>query len=216
MPPLPALTQLCIALFYIDEHHQRPCHAELARSAVNEMPHLSSRPVNMSTKTAEGFDTLPIFGNDQTLCTDLNSEKKAHEPDAALPILDRSEEERVNTISHTFPVISTYKAIVLVGLVMISSMMQVASGIGVSITIADIGHELKIPSGQLQWVASAGSLATACTLLVSGKLADMYGHKPVFVIGCTLGGAMFLGMGLARDKYQLFVFRALGGVAFSG
>ncbi|KAJ9096309.1 hypothetical protein QFC20_006447 [Naganishia adeliensis] len=141
-------------------------------------------------------------------------DKKQDEQDVAIPTLDRVETAGADTT--LFPVISTYKAVILVALVTASSMMQVASGIGVSITIADIGHDLKIPSGQLQWVASAGSLGTACTLLVCGKLADMYGHKPVFVIGCTLGGAMFLGMGLARDKYSLFVFRALGGVAFSG
>lgn len=141
-------------------------------------------------------------------------DKKQDQQDVAIATLDRVETAGADTT--LFPVISTYKAVVLVALVMCASMMGVASGIGVSITIADIGHDLKIPSGQLQWVTSAGSLATACTLLVCGKLADMYGHKPVFVIGCTLGGAMFLGMGLARDKYLLFVFRALGGVAFSG
>ncbi|KAJ9095052.1 hypothetical protein QFC19_007732 [Naganishia cerealis] len=131
----------------------------------------------------------------------VHNEKKQYEQDVAIPTLGRVNEAGSTTV---FPVITTYKAIILVTLVMVSAMMQVASGIGVSITIADIGHDLKIPSGQLQWVASAGSLATACTLLVSGKLADMYGHKPVFVIGCTLGGAMFLGMGLAQNKYQLF------------
>lgn len=149
-----------------------------------------------------------------------------------VPTLDRIEdakelegvaEEMVPTLGlvkeepeTVFPPISTWKAVILVGLTLLSAMMQVMSGIGTSITIADIGSELVIPSGQLQWVASAGSLATACTLLVMGKLADMYGHKPVFVIGCTIGGAMFLGMGLAREKYSFFVFRALGGVAFAG
>jgi MFS family permease len=44
----------------------------------------------------------------------------------------------------------------------------------------------------------------------------MYGHKPVFSIGSAIGGAMFLGMGLAQNKIQLFIFRALAGVAYSG
>lgn len=150
----------------------------------------------------------------QTLQGDVE-EKKQHDQDAVVPTLDRLENVDGDS-TKVFPVISTYKAVILIALVMVSAMMQVASGIGVSITIADIGHDLKIPSGQLQWVASAGSLATACTLLFSGKLADMYGHKPVFAIGSILGGVMFLGMGLASNKYQLFIFRALGGVAFSG
>lgn len=169
----------------------------------------------MSTTRADPIAAVPA----EDVTKDLDQEdgeKKQYEPESALPVLDHVQEAGADAPVIAFPIISTYKAIVLVGLVMISAMMQVASGIGVSITIADIGHDLKIPSGQLQWVASAGSLATACTLLVSGKLADMYGHKSMFVIGCTLGGAFFLGMGLARDKYQLFVFRALGGVAFSG
>ena len=124
--------------------------------------------------------------------------------------------EDQSNVAHKFPEITTVRSIALVALVMTSALMQVASGIGGSITIADIGQELKIPSGQLQWVASSGSLATACTLLLSGKICDMYGHKPVFSIGSAIGGAMFLGMGLARNKYQLFIFRALAGVAFSG
>jgi len=174
----------------------------------------------MSATSPIPVATLPA-GHIEHHLDQEDSEKKTlddkhNEPDAALPVLDRVQETEADAPTLFFPVISTYKAIVLVGLVMVSAMMQVASGIGISITIADIGHDLKIPSGQLQWVASAGSLATACTLLVSGKLADMYGHKSVFVIGCTLGGAFFMGMGLARDKYQLFVFRALGGIAFSG
>jgi hypothetical protein len=174
----------------------------------------------MSATLPNPIATVPAEHIEQNLDQEDSEKKtpnpKQHEIEAALPVLGRVQDAEADAPTIVFPIISTYKAIVLVGLVMISAMMQVASGIGVSITIADIGHDLKIPSGQLQWVASAGSLATACTLLVSGKLADMYGHKSVFVIGCTLGGAFFLGMGLARDKYQLFIFRALGGVAFSG
>lgn len=167
-----------------------------------------------ATKVSSPVATVTSEKEEQSLEEVDVDTKKQDERDVAIPTLNRVETASDDTT--VFPMISTYKAIILVTLVMVAAMMQVASGIGISITIADIGDDLKIPSGQLQWVASAGSLATACTLLVSGKLADMYGHKPVFVIGCTIGAAMFLGMGLARDKYQLFVFRALGGVAFSG
>lgn len=45
--------------------------------------------------------------------------------------------------THTYPEISTMRSIALVALVMTSSLMQVASGIGGSITIADIGTDLR-------------------------------------------------------------------------
>lgn len=172
---------------------------------------MSSIPTSSPVATVTIEKGVPGLENE----AEIDSlEKKQDAQEVAIPTLDRMQDPA--DVPHVFPPISTFKAVILVGLVMVSAMMQVASGIGVSITIADIGRDLKIPSGQLQWVPSAGTLATACTLLFSGKLADMYGHKSVFVIGCTLGGAMFLGMGLASNKYQLFIFRALGGIAFSG
>lgn len=117
--------------------------------------------------------------------------------------------------TRVYPDISTVRSILLVTMVMLSTVMQVASGMGVSITITEIGRDLDIAAGQLQWIGTAGSLATACTLLISGRLSDMYGHKPVFLIGNGIGGAMFLAQGLAKTKYEFFIFRALGGVAFS-
>ncbi len=116
---------------------------------------------------------------------------------------------------HDFPAISTPRAIILVALVMISSMLQVSTGIGVAINTSAIGNDLGIPAGELQWIGSSSALATACTLLVLGRLADMYGHKAVFIIGCSAGSALLLGMGFAKDKYQLFVLRALSGCAFA-
>jgi hypothetical protein len=44
---------------------------------------------------------------------------------------------------HKYPEISTTRSVALVALVMTSSLMQVASGIGGSITIADIGADLR-------------------------------------------------------------------------
>lgn len=56
----------------------------------------------------------------------------------AVPVLeDHSQAEQ------PYPNISTFRAIALVALVMTSALMQVASGIGGSITIADIGADLE-------------------------------------------------------------------------
>lgn len=120
------------------------------------------------------------------------------------------------TTTPAYPVISTARAIILTILVMLASVLQVASGIGSSITIAEISRDLDIPTGDMQWISSAGSLATAASLLISGRCADILGHKAFLVLGSTVGAGMFLGMGLAQSKYELFVFRALAGVAFAG
>jgi hypothetical protein len=56
----------------------------------------------------------------------------------AVPVLDNRSQ-----VGQPYPDISTLRAVALVALVMTSALMQVASGIGGSITIADIGADLE-------------------------------------------------------------------------
>lgn len=62
------------------------------------------------------------------------------------------------------------------------------------------------------WVFSAYLLTSTTTVPVYGKLADLYGRKPVFMVGVTLflfGSAL---CGLAQSMVQLIVFRAVQGI----
>src|SRR5690625_7349867 len=62
------------------------------------------------------------------------------------------------------------------------------------------------------WVFSVYLLAEAVSIPIYGKLADIYGRKPVFVFGTTLfliGTAL---SGMSQTMIQLIVFRGLQGL----
>ncbi len=62
------------------------------------------------------------------------------------------------------------------------------------------------------WVFSAYLLTSTTTVPVYGRLADMYGRKPIFIIGAVLflGGSALCGM--ATSMEQLILFRAFQGL----
>ena len=62
------------------------------------------------------------------------------------------------------------------------------------------------------WVFSGYLLAATTTVPTFAKLADMYGRKPIFLIGISLfvGGSVLCG--LSQSILQLIVFRTLQGL----
>lgn len=75
-----------------------------------------------------------------------------------------------------------------------------------------IGRDLDIPSGRLQWVLSATSLAYACTLPLWGRLADICGRRSVFQIGVACISLSCLVSPFAPEEISFDVFRALQGL----
>jgi EmrB/QacA subfamily drug resistance transporter len=64
----------------------------------------------------------------------------------------------------------------------------------------------------LSWVFSAYLLTSTTTVPIYGKLADLYGRKPIFLfgVGVFLVGSVL--SGLAQSMVQLIIFRAIQGV----
>src|SRR5512134_2348881 len=62
------------------------------------------------------------------------------------------------------------------------------------------------------WVFAAYMLATTVTLPIHGKLADLYGRKPVMIAGIAafLAGSFLCGR--ADGMYELILFRAVQGI----
>src|SRR5687768_2306325 len=62
------------------------------------------------------------------------------------------------------------------------------------------------------WVFSIYLLASTVTVPLYGKLADLYGRKPVLLFGCTvfLLGSVFCG--LSQNMEQLIISRAIQGL----
>jgi EmrB/QacA subfamily drug resistance transporter len=65
---------------------------------------------------------------------------------------------------------------------------------------------------ELTWVFSAFLLAQAATIPIYGRLADLYGRRPVFAAGTTLFLIGSLLCGLSGSMTQLILFRVVQGL----
>ncbi|ADU50650.1 major facilitator superfamily MFS_1 [Thermaerobacter marianensis DSM 12885] len=105
---------------------------------------------------------------------------------------------------------STRKGLILASL-MLAMFMAAIEGTIVSTAIPSIVADLGGFS-RFSWVFSAFLLTSAASVPIYGKLADLYGRKPVFIAGAALfllGSAL---CGTASNIGQLVVFRALQGL----
>jgi EmrB/QacA subfamily drug resistance transporter len=68
----------------------------------------------------------------------------------------------------------------------------------------------------LSWVVTSFMLAQSATLLIYGKLGDMYGRRPLFLcaVGIFMAGSLLCG--LAQSMLQLIALRAVQGVGAAG
>ncbi|MBD0379474.1 MFS transporter [Paenibacillus sp. WST5] len=83
-----------------------------------------------------------------------------------------------------------------------------------TITSAAISHIISDINGfdKISWVFTAYMLASTSTMLVFGKLSDMFGRKLFYLIGISIfliGSAL---CGTAQDMTQLIVYRAIQGI----
>ncbi|GGO08846.1 MFS transporter [Saccharibacillus kuerlensis] len=99
---------------------------------------------------------------------------------------------------------------VLAGL-MLSTFLAAVEGTVISPATPSIVGEFEAAS-LMSWVFAAYLLTMAVTTPIFGKLSDLFGRKPVFLIGCVLfiiGSAL---CGFAGGMEQLIAFRALQGI----
>src|SRR3989338_1955851 len=64
----------------------------------------------------------------------------------------------------------------------------------------------------LSWVVSSYLLASTATIIIYGRLSDIYGRKKLFIlgIGIFLFGSVL--SGLSQNIVQLIIFRAIQGI----
>src|ERR1700742_691319 len=55
----------------------------------------------------------------------------------------------------------------------------------VNLAMRAIGAGLRAGVGSMQWVLDAYNVAYAALLLTGGLLADLFGRKRLFILGCT-------------------------------
>ncbi|HCW17644.1 MAG TPA: MFS transporter, partial [Achromobacter sp.] len=62
------------------------------------------------------------------------------------------------------------------------------------------------------WVGTGYLLATAASILIFGRLGDMFGRKPLMLVSVLIIALGSIACGLAQSMTQLIVFRTLQGV----
>lgn len=122
-------------------------------------------------------------------------------------------EKIVSANGQPFPSLSRVQTIVIPTVCMMATVLQAASTVGATLPIAPISRDFDLPSFEIQWISSTMALGFACTLLLFGRLADIWGHKFFFLTGLVLMGLFQLACGLSQNKYEFFLFRALCGCA---
>jgi EmrB/QacA subfamily drug resistance transporter len=104
----------------------------------------------------------------------------------------------------------TNRAATVVGLVLATAMAALEATV-VSTAMPSVVGDL----GGIQlyaWVTTAYLLASSVTVPIYGKLADVYGRKPLLIFGVALFVFGSAASGAARSMTQLIVFRAIQGM----
>ncbi|WP_051290092.1 MDR family MFS transporter [Paenibacillus massiliensis] len=116
----------------------------------------------------------------------------------------------MNNQASTSTPASTKRGLVLIGVLLATFLAAIEGTVigpaGPTI-VSDLGSV-----GLLSWIFTAYLLTMAVTTPIFGKLSDLFGRKPVFLIGCTLFVLGALLCGLAGTMEQLIVYRAIQGI----
>jgi EmrB/QacA subfamily drug resistance transporter len=94
----------------------------------------------------------------------------------------------------------------------LGSFMIVLDTTIVNVALPSIRTDLGFSEGSLAWVVNAYMLFFGGFLLLGGRLADLYGHRRLFVTGIAVFTAASLAAGLSSAQATLIAARALQGL----
>ncbi|KAI0758486.1 hypothetical protein BD413DRAFT_675136 [Trametes elegans] len=92
---------------------------------------------------------------------------------------------------------SLAKDVILMCTVMLAMILHTANNTAVAIVLPTISRDLNIVEYKLQCIISAHSLSSGCLLLFLDRLADLYGGRITFVLGCAIMGIFIFSLGCA-------------------
>ncbi|WP_369393929.1 MFS transporter [Streptomyces sp. CG1] len=99
----------------------------------------------------------------------------------------------------------------ILAVIALAQLMVVLDATIVNIALPSAQTDLGFSDGNRQWIVTAYALAFASLLLLGGRIADLFGRKPAFLVGVVgFAAASALG-GAANGFTMLVVARALQG-----
>ncbi|GAA5993012.1 hypothetical protein JCM10908_000798 [Rhodotorula pacifica] len=112
-----------------------------------------------------------------------------------------------------WPDLSTTRQVLLVLAMTLSMMLNIMQVQSVQLALPTIGIDLDIQTTNLQWLISSYSVAFGGLLLLFGRIADIYGHKKVFIAGMAWFVIWSIACGFAQNEVSIDFFRAMQGAA---
>ncbi|GAA5972189.1 hypothetical protein JCM8115_007151 [Rhodotorula mucilaginosa] len=112
-----------------------------------------------------------------------------------------------------WPALSTARQLLLVLAMTLAMMLNIMQVQAIQLALPTIGIDLGIKTTNLQWLISAYSVAFGGLLLLFGRIADIYGHKKVFVGGMVWFVIWSIACGFAQNEVSIDFFRAMQGAA---
>jgi len=83
----------------------------------------------------------------------------------------------------------------------------------VNVAFPDIVNSFHLAVADIQWVVISYTLTYAALMLVCGRAGDLFGHRPIFLIGSATGTLAFLCCTIAPTYGWLLAARVLQGIA---
>ncbi|CAL1716634.1 unnamed protein product [Somion occarium] len=123
-----------------------------------------------------------------------------------------SDEQQKHDVELPIQSPGAFKGIALTSVCTLSMMLVSVTTSSSLISLPVVGADLGIREDQLQWILSAYALSSGCLLIPFGRLADLYGRRMIFIVGCVLQGAFALGCGFANDLVTIGVLRGFQGL----
>lgn len=200
-------------------------HLGLSRSRGDHLPRIDSE------KT--------LARNDSDLSSKCSSTKRQGSDDVAqdlgVPVLPASEttkgdlEDGSPTLHSidSIPELSKARKIILGIVVMfclfisvsliltVSADIQSMSSNSVILTIPRMSRDLGVSQLRAQWVASSYTLSYGCSLLISGRLADIFGRRWLFLGGMLIAVIFTFISGAIKIFVPLCIIRAIVGVGLA-
>ncbi|GGF37755.1 MFS transporter [Subtercola lobariae] len=93
----------------------------------------------------------------------------------------------------------------------VTQLIVVLDGAVLTIALPSLAADLNVPVASLPWVANAYALAVAGSLLLGGRIADLFGAVPCLRFGLGLFALASLGAGLSPTFGWLLFFRVMQG-----
>ena len=102
---------------------------------------------------------------------------------------------------------------VALGVLMLAAFVESMGSFLILALIPFYGQEFGASAQQVGWLVGTFALAQLVSAPLWGRLSDRIGRKPVLVLGLVLALVAYLAFAFAGDLLQLFVSRALQGLA---